>query len=132
MLTGCDSGGDNGGGPLSGDLSLQVEGPSGTTVSVSEEYFWTQNGNPECLSARTSGGTLPLDQDLGLSSVSNCERDADDFDGVRVSVTPSDIDLTIRILSDGDVVAETSETSTVNGSELYRVSVGETFSISDF
>lgn len=133
-LVGCDSGGGNGGngGPLSGNLTYEVDGPDGATIGVSEQYFWVQNGNPDCFASRSTNKSVPVDEELGVDNVSNCDRATDDFDGLRVSVTPnSDVDLTVRILSDGDVLEETSETTEQNGFESYRVSVGETFDFSN-
>lgn len=133
-LLGCDSGGDNGGDPLSGNLTYEVEGPEGTSVGVSEEYFWT--GDNRCFANRSTNASVPLDDDLGVSEVSTCENiDVDNFDGVRVTVTPTsgDAGLTLKVLSDGDVVEETSETTEIQGGlEVYRVSVGETFELTDF
>lgn len=133
-LLGCDSGGGGGNGdPLSGNLTYEVDGPNGATVGVSEEYFWVQNGNPDCFASRSTNKSVPVDEELGVDNVSNCDRATDDFDGLRVSVSPSDsdVDLTVRILSDGDVIKETSETTEQNGFESYRVSVGETFDLTN-
>jgi hypothetical protein len=130
-LAGCDSGGSNGGGggALSGTLTYEVDGPSGEPIGVSEEFFWTQDGNPDCFANRSTNKSTPVEgEELSVSSVSNCDRDPDDFDGVRITVTPSnDVDLTVRILSDGDVVEETSETTDLDGFQGYRISIGETF-----
>ena len=148
-LIGCDSGGNGGGGDggggndaeaLNGTLTYEVTGAEEEFVGVSEAFYYVSDGSPQCLGSRSNSVTLPVEgEPLEIETTPpGCSSnvDADDFDGVEVTVPEpsSDASLTVRILSDGDIVAETSEVTNVEDSDtdVYEVSIGETFDVEDF
>jgi hypothetical protein len=114
-LTACDSGGGNGGGnSLGNSVTLEVEGDSEATVSWSSQ-FWYDQDDGFCGS---SGGlelsaSVPVEKSIDLpSSLSGCSDDTspEDFTGVQVAVTTTDSpDLTVRLVSDGNTIAELEE-----------------------
>lgn len=126
LLLGCDSGSNNGGSPLDGSLTLEVDG-SDALVSVSESYFYT-TGDGICQTSRSDVSVeVPIDQPLGPDET-NCDGvNPDDFNGVRVSVSllSGSTGLTLRLLSDGEVVEEATERENFGGGEAWVVEAGE-------
>lgn len=96
-------------------------------MSVSESYFYSTSDGV-CQTTRSDFGTeLPLEQDLGPDETSCDGVSPDDFDGVRVSVSlvSGSTDLTLRLLSDGEVVEEATEREDFGGGEAWIVEAGE-------
>lgn len=125
LAVGCDSGGD-GGSPLNGQLSIEIDGGD-AAVSVSESYFYSTSDGV-CQTTRSDFGMdLPIEQDLGPDETSCDGVSPGDFNGVRVSVSlvSGSTDLTLRLLSDGDVVEETTEREDFGGGEAWVVEAGE-------
>ena len=127
LLLGCDSGGSNGGSgnPLDGDLSYEVEGSA--QVSITESYFYSTGDGP-CQSSQSNvSSSLPIEVDLEPEEV-GCEGvNPSDFDGVRVTVShlTGSMDITLRLLSDGDLVEEATEAESFGGGEAWIVKAGE-------
>lgn len=120
-LPACDSSGDAG---IDGDLSFRLEGAEGTTVGVGENYFSTDGARSESSSVTIDGdGTIEQDLDDGHG-------------GVRVTATlghgtdtalnrGTETSLTLSLLSNGEVIDETSEPNTEHGARVYAVEAGE-------
>ena len=125
LAVGCDSGGNNGGNPLDGDLSYEVEGSA--QVSITEGFFYSTGDGP-CQSTQSNiSSSLPIEVDLEPEG-DGCEGvDPSDFEGVRVTVSQltGPMDVTLRLLSDGDVVEEATEPESFGGGEAWIVEVGE-------
>lgn len=125
LLIGCDSGG-NSDDPLAGNVSYQLEGGS-AQVSVSESYFYsTGDGFCQATRAHTSS-SLPIEVDAEPEEV-NCEGvEPGNYDGVRVTVShlTGSMDLTLTLLSDGEVIDEASEPTSFGGGEAWIVEAGE-------
>jgi hypothetical protein len=114
-LPACDSSGDDNAG-INGDLSFRLEGPEGTTVGVAENYFSADSSSSEATNV-TIDGDGSIEQDL-----------EDGHGGVRVTATlghGTDTSLTLSLLSDGEVIDETSEANTEHGVRVYAVEAGE-------
>lgn len=141
-LVGCDSGGD--GGNLGNDVTLQVEGASETSVSFSPSFAY---GSPPegCVSGSFTTsldgtgntGTVPIDETITpTSSEGDCPpegTDATDFDGARIDVTVSgSADLTVRLLSNGNQIDETTESEQTGTVTTYTVEGGDFPDLSDF
>ena len=118
-LAGC--GDDDSSASLDGDLSFRITGESDIPFFVSGAGF-SENG------ASQSGNTVfppfPKDSDL----------DNGDFEGYRLTASPqgtgsSDPDITLILLSDGDVIEETSNPDD-NGT--YGIEVGDVPDFSNF
>lgn len=119
------------------DLSLEVEGSSGTNVSVSTTFFYSESDG-FCLSSRAGLGTsapeVPFSQPVDPPEEVSCDSAPGDFDGVRVTVSPvggGSPDLTVRLLSDGSSVDEASEPTTTNNISQWVVEAGEVRSLGD-
>jgi hypothetical protein len=114
-LLGCDSGG-NGGNPLDGSLSYEVDGGD-ALVSVTESYFYSTSDGV-CQTTRSDFTVeAPVEESLGPDET-NCDGvSPGDFNGVRVNVSlqSGETDLTLRLLSDGDTVDEATEPSDFGG-----------------
>jgi len=125
LLLGCDSGGSNGGNPLDGDLSYEVDGSA--QVSITESFFYSTGDGP-CQSTQSNvSSSLPIEVDLEPEDV-NCDGvSLSEFDGVRVTVSQltGPMDVTLRLLSDGDVVTEATEPESFGGAEAWVVEAGE-------
>ncbi len=125
LLLGCDSGGSNGGNPLDGDLSYEVDGSA--QVSITESFFYSTGDGP-CQSTQSNvSSSLPIEVDLEPEDV-NCDGvSPSEFDGVRVTVSQltGSMDITLRLLSDGDVVTEATEPESFGGAEAWIVEAGE-------
>jgi hypothetical protein len=127
LLLGCDSGGSNGGSgnPLDGDLSYEVDGSA--QVSITESFFYSTGDGP-CQSTQSNiSSSLPIEVDLAPEDV-NCDGvSPSEFDGVRVTVSQltGSMDITLRLLSDGDLVAEATEPESFGGGEAWIVEAGE-------
>jgi hypothetical protein len=125
LLLGCDSSGSNGGNPLDGDLSYEVDGSA--QVSITESFFYSTGDGP-CQSTQSNvSSSLPIEVDLEPEDV-NCDGvSPSEFDGVRVTVSQltGPMDVTLRLLSDGDVVTEATEPESFGGAEAWVVEVGE-------
>ena len=114
-LPACDSGGDDHAG-INGDLSFRLEGPEDTTVGLGKSYFSTDGSHSEATNV-TIDGDGSIEQDL-----------EDGNGGVRVTATlghGTETSLTLSLLSDGEVIDETSEANTENGARVYAVEAGE-------
>lgn len=124
-LLSCDSGG-NGGSALDGQLSIEVEGV-GAVVSVSESYFYATSDGLCQTSSSDIGTEVPIERDLGPDGTSCDGVSPDDFNGIRVSVSllSGSTDLTLRLLSDGEVVEEASDPESFGGAEAWIVEAGE-------
>lgn len=128
-LAACDSGGGNGGDPLDGDLTFRVEGgETGTAIAVSKSFFY-DTGDGVCQSSSaTTGNVVPAEGELSPDDAGTCDvDDPSNFDGVRVTVSPQigSADLTLQLLSDGDVVDEATEPESFGGGEAWVVEAGE-------
>lgn len=121
VLASCSS--DSGGGAsLDGDLRYLVEGSEGETVSLSATSFTKTEGNFETLGSVTIESTGTAEGDL----------EDGDFSGYQLQATSygsEDVDITLKLLGDGDVLGETSET---NSEGIYMVEVGDIPSYEDF
>lgn len=129
-LVGCDSGGGGGGG-LGDEVTLKVEGSSGTSVSWSPSFAYG-SGSDGCISATAStslSGTVPIDETITPTSDGSCPpdgTDASDFDGVQVNVSLSGSDdLTVQLFSNGNKIDETSEPSQTGTVTTYKVEGGD-------
>jgi hypothetical protein len=124
LLLGCDSSGSNGDNPLDGDLSYEVNGSA--QVSITESFFYSTGDGP-CQSTQSNvSSSLPIKVDLEPDDV-DCDGVApSEFDGVRVTVgqLTGSMDITLRLLSDGDVVTEATEPESFGGAEAWVVEVG--------
>lgn len=136
-LSGCDSGGGGGGGTSLSDLSLEAEGPSGTGVSVTRTFFYSEGGSP-CVAIRSGLGPsipdVPFSQPVDPPSDITCDSEPGDFDGVRVSLSPiggGSPDLTVRLLSDGNQIDEATEPTSTNNVSRWVVEAGEVRSLGD-
>ena len=112
-LPACDSSGNAG---INGDLSFRLEGPEGTTVGVAESYFSTDGSSSQATNV-TIEGDGSIEQDL-----------EDGNGGVRVTATlhhGTETSLTLSLLSNGEVIDETSEANTESGARVYAVEAGE-------
>lgn len=134
-LSGCDSGGS--GGTSLSDLSLEVEGPSGTGVSVTRTFFYSEGGS-SCVAIRSGLGPsipdVPFNQPVDPPSDITCDSDPGDFDGVRVSLSPiggGSPDLTVRLLSGGEQIDEATEPTSTNNISQWVVEAGEVRSLGD-
>jgi len=129
-LLGCDSGG-NGGGSLGDDVTLKVEGSSGTNVNWSTTFAYDTGDGP-CLSSTAgtgSSGAVPIDVTITPSSSGSCPPDGTEptaFEGVRISVaTSGSADLTVQLFSNGDKIDETTEPSQTGTVTTYAVEGGD-------
>ena len=125
LAIGCDSGSD-GGSPLDGQLSIEVDGGD-AVVSVSESYFYSTSDGLCQTSSSDIGTDVPIERDLGPDGTSCDGVSPDDFNGVRVSVSllSGSTDLTLRLLSDGEVVEEVTDPESFGGGEAWIVEAGE-------
>jgi hypothetical protein len=127
LLLGCDSGGSNGGSgnPLDGDLSYEVDGSA--QVSITESFFYSTGDGP-CQSTQSNvSSSLPIEVNLEPEDV-NCDGvSPSEFDGVRVTVSQltGSTDITLRLLSDGDLVTEATEPESFGGGEAWIVKAGD-------
>lgn len=126
-LVGCDSGGGGGGGGLGDDVTLKVEGSSGTSVSWTPSFAYG-TGDEVCISATVglgTGGTVPIDETITPNPEGSCppdSTDASNFDGVQVNVTLSGSeDLTVQLISNGNEIDETTEPSRMDSSQTGTV-----------
>ncbi len=112
VLAGCSS--DDDGNPLAGDLAFQIEGEPGVTAFMAISYSTGLEFHGETIDFRE----IPED---GFYME---ELDGGDFDAYQVSANPgdADVDFTLRLLSDGDVLDEASQPD--EGS-IYTVQYGE-------
>lgn len=113
---------DDSGASLGGDLSWRVEGQEGLTVQISRGYYDGSSFNFSTVeSADLSGGSASGDLEDG------------DYTGYQLQASPyggsSSASLTLQLLSDGDVLEETSEP---NENGIWMVEVGEMPSSEDF
>ena len=126
LLLGCDSSGSNGGTPLDGDLSYEVEGSA--QVSITESFFYS-TGDGLCQSTQSNvSSSLPIEVDLEPEDVDCDGVDPSNFNGVRVTVSQltGSMDITLRLLSDGDLVTEATEPESFGGGDAWIVEAGET------
>ncbi len=126
LAVGCDSGGSNGGGdPLDGDLSYEVEGSA--QVSITESFFYSTGDGP-CQSTQSNiSSSLPIEVDLEPEDVGCDGVEPSEFDGVQVTVSQltGPMDVTLRLVSDGEVVEEATEPESFGGGEAWIVEAGE-------
>jgi len=128
LLLGCDRGGSNGGSgnPLDGDLSYDVDGSA--QVSITESFFYS-TGDGLCQSTQSNvSSSLPIEVDLEPEDVDCDGVDPSNFNGVRVTVSQltGSMDITLRLLSDGDLVTEATEPESFGGGDAWIVEAGET------
>jgi hypothetical protein len=98
---GCGIFGSDDDDPLSGDISYEMEGEPGTTAFMAHSYAEGLEFHGSTLGSREIPSTGVFSEDLESGS----------FDAYQVSATPSDPDteITLRLLSNGNVLDETSE-----------------------
>lgn len=100
---------------LDGDLRYLVEGPEGETVYLSYNSY------------TSDGGTFETIGEVTTSSSGTAEGDLEDgnYTGYQLSASPvgdDSPDITLKLLSDGEVLGETSE---ANSDGIFTVEVGE-------
>lgn len=114
FFTACST--DSGDSPsLDGDLRYLVEGSEGETVYLSYNSYTSE------------GGTFETIGEVTIPSSGSSEGDLvdGDFVGYQLSASPmgeDNPDITLTLLSDGEVLGETSET---NSDGIFTVEVGE-------
>lgn len=120
LVLGCDRNGDDGP-SLQGDLSYRVEGEEGLTVQITKESWDGETYNAATVeSVELSGG----------SASGNLENG--DYEGYRLQASSSggaSSSLTLQLLSDGEVLGETSEP---NENGIWIVKEGEMPDYSEF
>lgn len=100
--------------PLAGDLSFQIEGEPGVSAFMAVSHSQGLNFEGETIGSRTIPEDGFLSEDL----------ENGDFDAYQISasIAEDDVDFTLRLISDGDILDEASEP---NEDGLYLVKVGE-------
>ena len=111
IIIGCS---DDNGNPLAGDLAFQIEGEPGVTAFMAISYSTGLEFHGETIDFRE----IPED---GFYME---ELEGGDYDAYQVSANPgdADVDFTLRLVSDGDVLDEATEPD--EGS-IYTVQYGE-------
>ena len=114
IVAGCGIFGSDDGNPLAGDLSYSIEGTPGTSVFLATSHSEGMNFEGQTIGSR----------EIPSSGVFSEELDGGDFDAYQISGSIGDPDdtITLRLLSNGDVLDETSER---DENELFVVKYGE-------
>ena len=107
--------------PLAGDLSFQLEGEPGVSafMAVSNSQGMTFDGQ--------TIGSREIPED-GFYSEDLENGDYDAFQ-ISASIADTDVDFTLRLISDGDIL---DETSSPNEDGIYIVQEGEFPDFEDF
>ncbi len=121
LLSGCGIFGSDDA-SLDGDLSYEVEGSEGDTVFLSKNSYIGTSGEFETLA----------NVQIPESGIASGDLEDGNYDGYQLHASPvggENPTITLRLLSDGDVLGE-EDTPTEDG--IYIVEVGDIPDFSEF